>query len=389
MITTIVIFIAVLAVLVLVHEFGHFIVAKKSGMKVEEFGFGFPPRLIGIQKVDGKWRIVWFHRKTSTTLSLDKIETPLLKQGGDNESTIYSINLIPLGGFVKIMGENNEQENDPRSFINRSFWGRFFTLVAGVTMNVILAWMLTSGGYIAGLPVALDNPEDLPKNAQFINKQVAIIEVVKDFPAEKAGIKPTDIVLKIDGQDVTILQDLQSYIRANAGKELVFTIKRGESTQDIKVQSQVPTEDQGPTGIALAYMGKLKYPVFTAFAEGAKTTVFQLKSIVVGLYEFFANKPSLDNLGGPVRIAKLTGEVADLGWVYLLQFTSFLSLNLAILNILPFPALDGGRVLFLIVEKIRGKRNNQKIEQWANTLGFVLLLLLMLLVTIKDVKGII
>jgi regulator of sigma E protease len=382
MLITALIFIAVLAVLVLVHEFGHFIVAKKSGMKVEEFGFGFPPRLIGVKKTSSGWKVVFGHSK----------ELPI--EGGDQtgqapDSTLYSINLIPLGGFVKIMGENNEQENDPRSFINRPFWGRFFTLVAGVTMNVILAWVLTSGGYIAGLPVALDNPEDLPKNAQFINKQVAIIEVVKDFPAEKAGIKPTDIVLKIDGQDVTILQDLQSYIRENAGKELVFTIKRGESTQDIKVQSQVPTEDQGPTGIALAYMGKLKYPVFTAFAEGAKTTVFQLKSIVVGLYEFFANKPSLDNLGGPVRIAKLTGEVADLGWVYLLQFTSFLSLNLAILNILPFPALDGGRVLFLIVEKIRGKRNNQKIEQWANAAGFALLLLLMLLVTIKDVKGII
>ncbi len=382
MLITALIFIAVLAVLVLVHEFGHFIVAKKSGMKVEEFGFGFPPRLIGVKKTSSGWKVVFGHPK----------ELPI--EGGDQtgqapDSTLYSINLIPLGGFVKIMGENNEQENDPRSFINRPFWGRFFTLVAGVTMNVILAWVLTSGGYIAGLPVALDNPEDLPKNAQFINKQVAIIEVVKDFPAEKAGIKPTDIVLKIDGQDVTILQDLQSYIRENAGKELVFTIKRGESTQDIKVQSQVPTEDQGPTGIALAYMGKLKYPVFTAFAEGAKTTVFQLKSIVVGLYEFFANKPSLDNLGGPVRIAKLTGEVADLGWVYLLQFTSFLSLNLAILNILPFPALDGGRVLFLIVEKIRGKKNNQKIEQWANAAGFALLLLLMLLVTIKDVKGII
>lgn len=146
-----------------------------------------------------------------------------------------------------------------------------------------------------------------------------------------------------------------------------------------------PPQGQGPTGIELSLVGRLKYPVLFAVWEGAKTTGTEIINIYSGLYQLFATHSGFSSLGGPIKIAKLTGQVAGMGFIYLLQFMAFLSLNLAVLNILPFPALDGGRVLFLIIEKIRRKRNNQKVEQYFNTAGFVFLILLMIAVTVHDI----
>ncbi len=155
---------------------------------------------------------------------------------------------------------------------------------------------------------------------------------------------------------------------------------RSNSQKDFKA-------GEGPTGIALANVGNLKFSFFTAIWQGANATFSQLSNIVVGLYGLVTSKIGLGSLGGPVKIAQITGQVADMGFIYLLQFTAFLSLNLAVLNILPFPALDGGRIFLLIVEKLRRKRNNPKVEQAINACGFAFLILLMILVTIKDVKG--
>ena len=371
MILTILIFIAILSVLVFVHEFGHFYVARKSGMKVDEFGFGFPPRIVGIQKVNNRWNLVWG-----------------LKPPKDLDQTVYSINLIPLGGFVKIMGENNEGESDPRSFINRPFWGRFLTLIAGVFMNVLLAWVLVSAGFVFGLPAAIDDVRQLPKHAVLRDPQVAIVELVPGRPAEKAGLKAGDIIVSVDGvnaQDQAGSQTVRAYITSNAGKELDFKIRRIKNILEVKVKSVAnPGPGQGPTGIVLTDIGKLSYPWYIAPFIGAKTVYFQIIGIITGLYSLLTAKLGFASLGGPVQIARLTGQVADLGFVYVLQFAAFLSLNLAVLNILPFPALDGGRILFLIIEKIRGKRNNQKMEQIANTAGFVALIFLMIAVTVKD-----
>jgi regulator of sigma E protease len=373
MLITILIFILILAVLVFVHEFGHFIVAKKSGMKVDEFGFGFPPRLAGIQKVQGKWKIVW------------GMKAPL-----DPDQTVFSINAIPLGGFVKIVGENNEQENDPRSFVNRPFWARLLTLIAGVLMNIILAWVLISAGYMfGGLPAAVNTSQGLSHGGQLHNPQVIIVGVLPGQPAEKAGLQAGDVILQLDHQANISALDIdavQQYIKSHEGKIIDFTVQRVNQKLDVNVQSLAnPGPDQGPTGIELALLGRLSFPWYWAPLEGAHTVYGQVKSIVGGLYQLFTTKAGIAAVGGPVKIAKLTGQVADLGFVYLIQFAAFLSLNLAVLNILPFPALDGGRVLFLVIEKIRGKRNNPQIEQWVNTVGFVLLLLLMVVVTVKDI----
>ncbi len=376
---TIIIFILILGLLVLVHEFGHFIVAKKSGMVVHEFGFGFPPRLVGIKKVDGKWKVVWGHQKSISDSEINY---------GD-ENTLYSINSIPLGGFVRIMGENNEHESNPKSFINKKFWPRFFTLVAGVIMNFILAGVIFTVGFGIGLPAAFEDQSEVPAHAVFENGKIAVLEVVKDLPAYKAGLKEGDYIHKIDGQSFSDAGSMRAYITSNAGKTFSIQIMRKNQELTINVDSQKnPPEGQGPTGIALSVLGKLRYPWYLAPYYGFKTAVQQVGAIVSGLYSLFTSGIGLSALGGPVKIAKLTGQVAGMGFIYLMQFTAFLSLNLAVLNILPFPALDGGRVLFLIIEKIRGKKNNQKVEQFANAAGFALLILLMILVTIKDVvKG--
>ncbi len=371
MFLTILIFIIILGLLVFVHEFGHFWVAKKSGMMIKEFGFGFPPRMLGVQKVAGRFKLVWGH-----------------KEPDDPNQTVYSVNWIPVGGFVKILGENNDHEEHPQSFINKPFLPRFFTLVAGVVMNVALAWVLISIGFFLGLPSAYNNLDNLPKGGVLENPQVAIVEVMKDSPAEVAGLEPEDIILSVDGRNFQSIKEVSSYIKANQGKEFSFEVKRLNETVSLSVPSLAePAEGEGPTGIILANVGLLSFPWYQSIWEGAKATIYALQTIVVGVYKIIATGVGVESLGGPVKIAQITGQVAGLGFIYILQFTAFLSLNLAILNILPFPALDGGRVIFLIVEKIRGKRNNQRVEQLVNTVGFMLLLLLMVLVTIKDIKA--
>jgi regulator of sigma E protease len=369
MIVTIIIFIVILSLLVFVHELGHFVVAKRSGMGVHEFGFGFPPRLIGLQKVDGRWKIVWG------------------KKQANNGNTVYSINAIPLGGFVRIMGEDNDEASDPKSFTNKSFFARFLTLAAGVLMNVLTAWIILSIGFMIGLPVAIDQMSNLPKGSSFTDQQILIGGIQPGSAAESAGLKDSDVIQKVNGQSFNQISNLQDYIKAHQGEALQFEVKRINEVSTVTVQTSQQTDpSKGIVGIGLAYYGKLKFGPVTALVQGAKTTVNQLQAIVTGLYNVFTSKAGLKQIGGPVKIAQLTGQVADLGILPLLQFTAFLSLNLAILNTLPFPALDGGRMLFLIIEKIRRKPNNQSIEQYANAIGFMLLLALMVVITVRDVS---
>lgn len=369
MFVTVILFLVVLSLLVFVHELGHFWAARRSGMKVEEFGFGFPPRLLGFQRSGGRWATVWGHG-----------------QPKNPEATVYSVNWIPLGGFVRILGENGDSAEDPRSFANGTFAGRFLTLVAGVTMNVVLAWALFSFGYVLGLPVAVSGPDQLPSGARFENPEVAIVEVFRGQEAEAAGLKPGDVVVSVDGQRFQGVGEVQAYVRNQSGKVFSFEVRRQGQLLTLSVPSKPkPKVDEGPTGISLAQVGTLRYPWYQAPLEGLKTTANQLLNILVGFYQLLTSRLGLDSLGGPVKIAQLTGQVASMGAVHLLQFTAFLSLNLAVLNVLPLPALDGGRILFLAIEKLRGRRNNRTLEQAVNAVGFALLILLMAAVTVNDI----
>ena len=400
MLTTILIFIVILGLLVFVHEFGHFIVAKKSGMRVLEFGFGFPPRLIGFQKIDGKWSVILgyrsplpnpppqgegiIHGTSSLSSPADGEEV-----GGGEDSTIYSINAIPLGGFVKIWGENNEHEGDPRSFINRPFWARFLTLVAGVAMNVVLAWVIISIGLIIGLKAKIESPSQIPKGAILKNPQVIIEKAIEQKPAHIAGLMAGDVILEIDGNPLADYSAARQYISTSKTSEITVKVLRENRELFVAVSPETNPETQEKfIGVELANLGTISFPAHLAFIKGVKFTGIQLLNIGYGLFGLLRGEIGLENVGGPVKIAQLTGQVAKQGLSSLMQFTAFLSLNLAILNLLPFPALDGGRVFFLIIEKLRRKRNNPRIEQAVNAAGFAFLILLMVLVTIKDVKGI-
>jgi regulator of sigma E protease len=206
------------------------------------------------------------------------------------------------------------------------------------------------------------------------------------LPADKAGIKPNDIIESLNGKTFNSVDDFEQYIDSHEGQVIDFQVQRGGQHLNIPITPDInPPAGQGATGIEISFLGRLKYTWYMAIWEGGASTLTGIAGIVYGLYSLFAQHMGFSSLGGPVQIAKLTGQVAGLGFVFLMQFMAFLSLNLAVLNILPFPALDGGRVLFLLIETVRRKRNNQKVEQIVNTAGFIFLILLMVAVTVHDI----
>lgn len=380
MILTIIIFVAILALLVLAHEAGHFVVARKNGIKVDEFGFGFPPRLLGVQirrgaqleKMPIHW--IWGGREL----------TDAEKQWG----TVYSLNLIPLGGFVKIKGENGEMANEPDSFGAKKIWQRAVVLVAGVFMNFILAALLLGVGFIIGIPQSLDS---VYSGAIVKDAKIEVMSVLSGSPAEQAGVAPGDEIVKADELSVKKVSDLQNYVDGQQGQPVKFVFQRdGETlTKDI-VPSKMAITNRGGVGVALLESGIVSYPWYLAFIYGfsaagifAWEVLRTLWFLLAGLFQ--GQGGLVENLSGPVGIAVLTGRVARLGFSHLLQFAAMLSINLAILNILPFPALDGGRVLFLVIEKLRGRPLQRRVEEWAHTAGFALLMLLVIFVTYKDV----
>ena len=339
MLLTIVIFLVVLSILVLVHEFGHFIAARKFGAGVEEFGLGFPPRLCGIYKnTSGVWKFVWWNREVK-----------------DAAGTIYSLNLIPLGGFVKIDGENGEDKDSPQSFAHKPIWQRAIMLSAGVIMNVLLAAIFISANFMIGAPQAIDG-SDL-SGAIVSNRRIQVMEVLPDSPALKAGLKGGDEIVSVNDQSFATYSQLQAYVGDKAGQPLQYTIRRGQSVEDKTIIPEVmASTSRAGIGISIAEVASVRYPWYAALWEGIKTTGLLIVSIFIGFYQLIAKIVSGGGVGsdvaGPVGIAVLTGQVVDLGFSYVLQFAALLSLNLAVINFLPFPALDGGRVLFLIIEKI-------------------------------------
>lgn len=379
MLLTIIIFILVLSILVFVHELGHFITARKLGVKAEEFGFGFPPRIFGVYKDRNKrWRFLKGNKSISS-----------LEKEGDKapSDTVYSLNWIFAGGFVKIKGENGDGKLDKDSFANKAVWKRALILVAGVVMNVVLAWFLLSIGYLIGMPGDL---EETGKRARVEDEKVMVIAVLEDSPADLAGLKPGESIVKVDGESIKNYEDLQNILDDKIGEEVLFNL---ESLQDKRELTIVPSliEDINRAGIGVAIYnaGTVSYPFFDAFYQGAKSTIWYLRLIVLAFYQLFsdifAGENVDDQVGGPVAIAKYTGEVARFGFVYLLQFIALLSLNLAIINILPIPALDGGRLLFLAIEKLKGKPIKEEIEAVLHTIFFFLLIALIIFVTYRDI----
>ena len=341
MLITILAFLAVLAVLIIAHELGHFSTAKVFGVKVEEFGVGFPPRLLSIKRGE----------------------------------TRYSLNAIPLGGFTKMLGEEDPKE--PRSLASKNAGIRILVLSAGSLMNALLPLLLFSIAFM------------VPHNA--LIGEVVVQEVVPNSPAAMAGIESGDIILSVNEQPVHNVSDLHRYIQLNLGKKTTIAISHSDSaTEEVQlIPRWKPPEGQGATGILVSTLNPTivsqSEPFWRAIPLGVKEcieTFILFKNAILGLFigiETF-------QVGGPVAIAQITGEVAKAGISPLLEFAAFLSINLAIINIFPLPALDGGRIIFVLLEWVRrGKRIPPRTEGLIHGIGFALLIAAMLAITYQDI----
>lgn len=416
---TLIVFIITLGILIFVHELGHFVVARRNGIKVDEFGFGFPPRFFGIQCLTGKKRVVVSRKEkinveisdekqgnieTIREMAVDKIEevdeyVPVKKwrfiwgkrdtekewENEDNlkEGTIYSINWIPIGGFVKIKGEDGASKKDPDSFASKSAWKRIKVLLAGVAMNFILAWLLFSVVLMMGAPKEV--PEGTP------GSKVQIIQVSKDSPAAMMGMKEGDEILEVCAtaqqcEKIDTVTQFQKVVSDNKGQNIILKIKRGGSELQLEgVPRLSPPEGQGPLGVSPAQTAIVRLPFFQAFYQGIIMIFNFLVLFFNVIKDLLMGKSTGMEISGPVKIYSYTGQVAQLGLIYVMNFIAILSLNLGIVNAFPFPALDGGRVLFILISKIKKKPLAEETEHAVNTIGFVLLMTLMAFVTLRDI----
>ena len=357
---SIILFIVILAALILVHELGHFIAAKRAGVRVDEFGIGFPPRL---------WQ----------------------KKIGE---TVYSVNAFPIGGFVKIFGEDPNDESmkgkdSARSLTHKKRYVQAWIIGAGVVFNLLFAWLLISVGFMIGLPYSVD---DSQYGARVQNPSLTITQIMPNSPAQKAGLKGGDIIVGLVSREDTLtnprVETTQKFIASH--EEVVLTYLRGTETKTALVRGEDGVIDgRRAIGISMDIVGMLKLPVHEAFYVGLSTTASITVAMTVGILEFFKNifigQGSLEGLAGPVGIVGIVGDASTLGFVHLLSLTAIISINLAIINLLPFPALDGGRLFFLLIEAIKRTPIKPEVANIANGIGFLVLIAFMVFITFHDV----
>jgi regulator of sigma E protease len=359
---SIIAFILILAVLVLVHEFGHFIVAKKSGIRVDEFGFGFPPRA---------------------------------KKLFEKNGTVFTLNWIPFGGFVKIFGENGEEgQHQKDSFASKPKLIQAAVLVAGPLFNFLFAWLILAIMFMVGSPTLYD--ESYADNMK--NVSVAVVEVMENSPADQAEIFVGDKIISVTYENGTVLpvntpEDLISVFNGKGIQEVVLEVERKKDSLMIPVSPAYGLyqgQENPALGIALDEVGTLRLPPHQAIWKGLEktwnltvSTGDFLVNLIKGL--FTGDLSQAGSVTGPIGIIPVVGNAIEIGFSFLVVITALISINLAIINLLPFPALDGGRLLFILIETIKGSPINLKTSSWLNGAGFLILIGLMILVTIRDI----
>lgn len=359
---TIILFLVVLAILIFVHELGHFIVAKKSGIRVDEFAIGFPPKIIS-----------WVRGETK-----------------------YVLNLIPFGGYVKIFGENPDEESisgedSKRSFVNAKKWKQVCVLISGVGMNIVFAWILISISFMFGSMVPVGEGTDNSYAKYVKDSQVILTSVKVDSPAEKAGLLQGDKLISIGTTTGNILNPtkVRELIENSKVNEIIITYSRAGETKYATVTPEISPDNRKIIGIYMENVGTVKLNPVLALWEGGKLTLTTFKQVAVGLGSFFVNivkgQADFSQVSGPVGIVGLVGDAAHFGLAYFFGFVAFISLNLAVINLIPFPALDGGRVLFVIIEALIRRPIKPKIVNTINTVGFIILISLMLIITYRDI----
>lgn len=364
---TILLFFIVLSLLIFAHELGHFLLAKRFGVGVEEFGFGLPPRLWG-------------------------------RRIGE---TVYSINLFPFGGFVKLKGEFGRDETNKsgvdgsggadegevlgfgggRSFSAAPKTRRILIIVGGVLGNLLLAYFLLAVLFGVGYPA--------------FSGRVKVLEVVKDSPAEAAELKAGDYLLEINGVVIADPRQLVEETKKRAGSAVKLKVEGGggEERRTTLVPRANPPEGQGALGVRIKAEGKIAYKKYS-WLEAPRLALFEtgavLREMLSGwrtiLGNLFFKREVPEEVAGPVGIYTLTGEAASLGFNVFLQFVAILSLNLFLFNLFPLPALDGGRLLFIGFEALFGRKISPKVEYWVNSLGLAFLIAIFVLVTIQDIS---
>jgi regulator of sigma E protease len=361
MILSLLIFIAILVGLIIVHEFGHFAAAKFFGIGVEEFGIFFPPKLFSLP-----WR-----------------------------GTDYSLNSIPLGGFVRIQGEASQDPAavayDRKNFFQRSRWAQAAVIVAGIFCNLLFAWLLLSAGYMAGLPTSSDHIGF----GTVQNAQATIVDVLPGSPADVAGIKAGDIVEGVVTGTATLpstasADQVSAFIAVHQDESVIVSIKRGSEEKNFlakPVAGLVP--DHKAIGIELDDVGTLKLSPPVALAQGGLLGWEMVKATAEGLGGFFwgliRGAGDFSQVSGPIGIATAGQAAVQQGWSDTLLLTALISISLALFNILPIPGLDGGRLLFIIIEGVRRKPISEKLTTRLTIAGFALLIILVLIVSYHDV----
>lgn len=358
---SVILFFIVLFVLVIAHEFGHFIIAKKAGIRVDEFAFGFPPRLGSVKKGE----------------------------------TRYSFNALPLGGYVKIFGEDptevGESVDKKRSFSAQPLYVQAAVIVAGVVFNLLLAWFLLTATLMIGIPA----PEDGEDGYAVSGATLMVTGVRAGTPAELSGFASGDKLISLsDGSDTVIdltPERVSEFIgpRENRPITAVYNRKGVETAVTlIPVSGIVP--DAAAIGIQMDMVGTLQLPPHIALWEGLKKTYQYTVLTADGIYTFLKSavmgESDFSQVTGPVGIVQAVGDAAGVGFSNLLLFTALISINLAVINVIPFPALDGGRLLFIVIEAVTRRPINVQVANMFNLGGFALLMLLMLLVTWHDIS---
>lgn len=352
--------IAVISIVTLVslHELGHFLVAKRFGVKVEEFGIGYPPKIIA-------------------------------KKIGE---TLYSINLLPFGAFVKMPGEIGESK-DPRSFSAQSVGKRILIALGGVVAFWIIAAVLFSVVFSLGAPTVVEDEAV----SNIIDPKVQVTNVNSDSPADLAGIRAGDIIKQMSFRETAWLpltiEEVQDFTNNHLGKEVLLTIERGQEALTVSlIPRAVPPAGQGPMGVGLVRTAIKKYPWYLAPGQGILTTANLTVGVIEGYAQAIINVvrgvPSGVQMAGPVRVFQMLSYAQQMGLNHFIGFLGMISIYLAIFNILPIPALDGGKIVFLAIEGIRKKPIPKKIEYNITAGFFILLLGLMVLVTINDLRAI-
>ena len=341
------IFIGILVILILIHEFDHFFVAKLTGVRVEEFAFGFPPRL-------------WSKKYKGTR---------------------YSFNLIPLGGYVNLLGEN-EDVTAPGSYYSKKVWQKIIIVLTGVLMNFALAIVILAIGFSVGMTPLVSDPGTLSGKK---TSEVMVVEVLPSSAAAQIGLESGNIL-----RGFATPEELQNFTKSHAGQTVTLEVEKSRKTQQHQVTL---ANSDAPLGVGVVSVTKVKQPIYKALVTATLEVGKSIAVVFVVLWDIIRSLFTTGTAGeagagvvGPIGIYNFTASALQIGWIYIFQLLAILSINLGIINILPFPALDGGKILFLALEGVfRKKVVRQEIENLIHTIGFIILIILMLAVVFRDI----